>query len=820
MIDHFVKSALRNMSKSKLVTAINVGGLAVALAVAILILLFVRNEFGFDTWLTNSDRIYKIESTFYPPGREPLTSTLTPGPTGEYLVQAFPDEVTAAARILRTYDTVSLGNDNFNEYISFVDSSFFHIFDFEMVSGNRDAALSNAAGILISETASIKYFGSGDPLGQVLQIGDDRDFLVMGVFRDLPANTHLDMNMIGLFDPLRYLDSPHILDSWGFAEFSTYAKLASGASPQHITTEFARFLDSNVELELPGIAKMSVSDLAHFSFINVSDIHLFGDKGLYVKPPGNIAMVRIFIVIAVLILSIAGINFMNLMTAQSLGRAREISLRKVLGASRKQIVIQFLSEAAILAGLALFLALVLVELVLPFYVFLIGQPLSFDLLGDPVQSFGFLAMAILVVLLGGVYPALVLSRFRPARELKGARSVSTKSSVMQQLLLVMQFSISIALLISTGVIYSQIQYMQSMNLGFNIEQRLVLSGMDRDGIPARVDSLENALSNVTGVEAITYASVKLPRTGIHNNVLRVPGHGDELIVEQITLGFNFLEVMDIVPIAGRGFSESYRGDLLAVADDDTASRGAIVNERFLDFMEWPSADDAVGQDIRALHGVDGDFADVRIVGVIPDMQIRSARESVNPTIFYVGESQNLRFMIVALDGIALPVTLSNIDDKWAGLISEHPIYKSFMDVDFEALYRNESRMGQMFAGFSGFAVFVSCMGLFGLSIYVASRRTREIGVRKVLGAKCSNIVLLLVGQFSKPVIWANLIAWPVAGYYLGEWLQSFEYRIDLGAHLHIFVMAGVLALVVAWGTVGSQAYRVARTSPVHALRNE
>jgi putative ABC transport system permease protein len=286
------------------------------------------------------------------------------------------------------------------------------------------------------------------------------------------------------------------------------------------------------------------------------------------------------------------------------------------------------------------------------------------------------------------------------------------------------------------------------------------------------------------------------------------------------LGFNFLEVMDIVPIAGRGFSVSHRGDLLAVADDDQASRGAIVNERFLHLVGWTSADAALGRVIRAIYGIDGQFSDVRIVGVIPDIHIRSAREPVNPTIFYVSESQNLQSMIVALDDMAGAETLLNIEEKWAELISEHPISRSFMDADFEALYRNDSRMGKMFAGFAGFAVLVSCLGLFGLSILVASRRTREIGIRKVLGASIGNIVLLLVGQFSKPVIWANLIAWPVAGYYMGEWLQSFEYRIDLLAHLHIFVMAGVLALAIAWGTVGSQAYRVARTKPVHALRYE
>ena len=829
MLGSYITTAIRHILRHKLYSFINIGGLAVGLAACILILLFVRDEVSYDSWLPGIERVHRMEATFYPPGREPLAFVQTPGPARDSLMSYFEGKIEEAARIYRNGHSLTSGERSFNERVAYVDDNFFELFRLPMVAGEREAAVRDSTSLILSEAMAEKFFGREPAVGKTITFDNEIDYKVVGVFKDIPSNSHLVIDFIVYFDLNRYTEQPFVAAQWTSANVHTYIKTAPGVSIDEINAAAKDFVDANVTIQVPGFTEITPSDIVAFDFISVPDIHLYATKAGGMKPPGSILAVYTFSAVAGLILLIACINFMNLATARALQRAREVSMRKVLGARREQLVKQFLGEATVTSILALVVAVALVELALPVYNDFLGKTLELNLFTDPLMAGGLAALIVVVGIISGSYPAFVLSSFRPARVLHSGASGAEGGSRVRGGLVVLQFAISIGLILSTGIVYGQMVYAQSMDLGFDKSQKITLVGLQADQIEAKAATIGLEMAKLPGVKGVAYASDSIPQRSNNNTVVHPPqgGGGAPLVIEVMTVGTGFFELYDVKPLAGRLFSQDFRGDLLPPREERSAEKeiniGVIINQSSLSRIGALTPEDAIGRVLNIRIGLGtnqtGD-ANARIVGVIPDMHMRSVRFDVAPMLFFVMDNKSLGFMTLELGGGQITETLAAIDNLWARLAPEVPVAREFVDERIADLYTREAERARMFAGFALFAVLVACLGLYGLASFAAERRTKEIGLRKIMGASVGDIVKMLLWQFSKPVLIANLIAWPVAFYFMSGWLDGFIYRIDVSVLPVMAAAAGLLALIVAWVTVAAHAARVARSSPIEALRYE
>lgn len=833
MLRNYIATALRNLVKHRLYSAINIGGLALGLAACLLILLFVRDELSYDRWLPNADRIANLEVTFIVPGREPLQFAQSPGPAKAVLEADFSSDVERAVRVFQPSQPVRVGDRQFTEEVSYVDPGFFEVFDLPMVEGEREGALASSDTVILSQRTAAKYFGDQSPIGKVITVDSKVDLRVVGVLRDLPANTHLDLDLIALFDIKRYSDNPSVAESWTGANAYTYVLFRTPEAIARVDAELPGMVKRNVVLDIPGFKNADISQILRLDLMPVLDIHLYAHKPGYAKPGGDIAAVYAFSAIAALILLIACINFVNLATARSMKRAREVAVRKVVGATRRQIMAQHLGEAVLTACVALILALALVELALaPFNAFL-HKELTLDFLSDPTLLFISLGLVGVVGVLGGLYPAIYLSRFRPARVLKANQSSASGSPRFRNALVVFQFAISIGLIVSTAVVYVQTIYARTIDLGFDTADVLVVDAIEDMPDPQQRETFKKEVAALPGVRRAALSSDTPPLHDMENTLMfRTPVPGTErLLIEQMSVDVDFFPLYGVVPLAGRLFSRDFPGDVRTIPDDPAveATESLIVNETFLARLGIPRAQDAIGKTLWDLIDVTDKnhserLARATIVGVVPDMHLRSLRTEIAPLLFYLRDgSRGFGNLSVQVEPGRTAEVQRGIAAIWQRLAPSVPIRTSFIDQDIAAQYDAEEQRAQTFAAFAVFAVLIACLGLFGLASFAAERRTKEIGLRKVLGASVFDIVRLLVWQFSRPVLLANLIAWPAAFYFMSKWLSGFRYAIDLTAPLTLiglFGGAGLIAVAIAWSTVAGHAARVARSSPIHALRCE
>ncbi len=839
MLRNYFTTAIRNLLQHRLHSAINIGGLALGLAACLLILLFVRDELSYDRWLPNVDRIAKLEITFNVPGREPLAFSQTPGPAKAALEKDFASDVERAVRMLQIEQPMRAGDRQFADTITYVDPGFFHVFDVPALKGEREAALASNDRLLLSERMAAKYFGEASPIGRTITVDNELDFIVVGVLRDLPSNTHLDFEFIALFDEQRWVDSPDVAQEWTSANVHTYILLRSTDAFERVESELVRFSDRNVSLKLPGFEKARPSDFFVFNLMPLLDIHLHATKQGYFKPGGDIAAVIAFTAIAGMILLIACINFVNLATARSMKRAREVAMRKVVGATRGHLVVQHLGEAVLTAVIALVIAIALVELALRPYNAFLKKQLSLDLLGDPFLLAVAAGLVAVVGVLGGLYPAIYLSRFRPAHVLKANQSAASGSPRFRNVLVVFQFAISIALIVCTGVVYGQTVYARNIELGFDSHHKLIIEELG--DVPSRVviGTLEKEISALPGVRGAAFSSDTPPLESTSMSLLfrtAVPDN-NRLVIERLAVDHDFFGVYQVRPLAGRLFSREFPSDVRGAPEDPAreATESIVVNQTFLSKLGVSRPQDAVGMTLW--DAIDptagGRMARATIIGVVPDTHMRSVRMEIPPLVYYVLPEESVQDPEPAfsrLDHLTIDVEPGRLREVhaavtgvWQRLIPGVPIRTAFVDEDIAALYDAEEQRSQTLAAFAVFAVLIACLGLFGLASFAAERRTKEIGLRKVMGASVRDIVRLLVWQFSKPVLVANLIAWPAAFYFMNRWLSGFRYAIDLTSPLvllGLFGGAGLVALAIAWSTVAGHATRVARSSPIHALRCE
>lgn len=829
MISNYVTTALRNIVKHKLYSAINIVGLAIGLASCVLILLFVRSELSYDDWIADSDRIHRLHSTFEIPGRSPFRTVRSSGPMKEGLGAAFPDAIESATRLLYLQPRIFHRDDVFLDIMTFVDPSFFDVFSLEFKAGDAATALPDTLSLMLSETAARKYFGSGPALGRTLTIccvGDETiDLRITAIFTDLPDNSHLSLDMIGLIDPSRFADMPWLLESWTSVNVFTYLKLAQGTSADDLEARLPDFLRDKVPFE-PTDQMAVITDIYTLSLMNIRDIHLRAkfqaSDGGDIRSLGDQASVYGFSALALLILIIACINFMNLTTARSTHRAREVSMRKVLGANRRQLMFQFLSEAVLISITALALALVMVELLLPWYNEYLGKQMVLAYFGGDGLLPQLIVVTVVTGLAGGLYPALYLSGFRPACLLNASPSSSHGGTGrVRTTLVITQFAISIGLIVTTAAVYAQTVYASNVDLGYRTDNMLILRGLGRSGARDSAETLRRELLELPAVTTAVYSSDVPTDNNENNSGFRAEGapEGDRQIINYVALDHGFLEAYGVRPIAGRTFSEDFRTDAVSVPEDEEQPvTGAIIlNAAAAKRLGFASPDEAIG---RTVHSeLVGRKMELGVIGVIPDIQFRSARYGARPSVFFK-DDRFFDTLTLRFETDAIETFLADVEAIWKTHLPTVPFSYTLLDDLIAAQYEDEYEQAFMFAAFAILAVIISSLGLFGLASFTAERRTMEIGLRKVLGASVKDIVSLLVRQFTKPVLIANLIAWPVAGYLIADWLEGFEHRISFSPLIFLFVAAGALALIIAWATVAAHAIRVARANPIHALRYE
>ncbi|MDA0679118.1 MAG: ABC transporter permease [Proteobacteria bacterium] len=811
MLSSYFKIAWRNIVGNPLFSAINVVGLAIGLACCIIITLFVRYEISYDKHWENADRTYRVTRDFF--GNNLRLARVAP-PIAPLLKQDFA-EVEDATRILQSEATISRGDIRFRETQFVVaDPNVFDFFNLDFLSGDARSALANPTDIVLTERAATRYFGNEDPIGQTLNLMNQVDVTVTAVIRDLPDNTHMEFQLIGSMAAIPLMVGPEELESWGSNNYFTYVRLPGGYDPAKLEAQFNDFLVRHWSEDAESSSALGLQLLP--------DIHLTSDRETEWRVNGSIDTVYTFSAIALFVLLIACINFMNLTTARSTQRAREVGVRKVVGASRSQLITQFMGESILLTAIAMLLAVAIIEVTLPAFSAYLEKPLSFSL-ANPV-TLGLLLVGIVIVgLFAGSYPALYLSKFRPVEVLKGP-ATGTGSALLRKSLVVFQFATSIALLIATGVVMAQMSYARNMDLGFDKSRNLTSE------LPYFVDlwevyePLKAELESHPDILSAVYSS-RVPSMG-NNDGQGYIAEGEQLVMENflgianIKIDYQWFDHYDIDFVAGRAFRQNEMRIEEPTDENPVVKAVAILNVSAARRFGW-SPEEAIAKVIRSPMSRDLDkFIDRTIVGVVPDIHFSSLRDEMKATVYEEPSPDYARNISVKLAAGDHRAAIAHFEETWKKLLPNEPIFWQFLEDRFDALYRSEGRQAQMFGVFSAFAIFVATLGLFGLASFTTERRTKEIGIRKVMGASVKDIIMLLTIDFTKLVLLANVIAWPLAYFYMKGWLSRFVYQAPLGNWAWLFLASAVAAFSVAWITIALQAGRAATARPVMALRYE
>ncbi len=785
MIKNYLKVALRNIMRHRGYSFINISGLAIGMACCILILFWIQDELSFDRFHENSREIYRVTQDIN--FADHSTSwAITQGPLGPSLEAEFP-EITDSVRITFRSFRMAFDNNVFDETVAMADGSLLRVFTFPLLRGNPETVLSDPHSIVLSEEMAYKYFGSEDPVDKVIRADNQFDFKVTGILKKVPRNSHLRFEAVIPFVFARELN--YSVDRWDNSSFSTYIRVQEGVSAQDVLTKISRFLDDK-----PTIEKDAALNLQPLARIHLHSRYDFDSAH------GDITYVTIFSLVAFFILLIACINFMNLTTARSSNRAREVGMRKVAGAYRSDLVKQFFGESLILVSIALVLALLLVLLLLPLFNNLAAKEMTAALLTESWIWLGLLAITMGTGLMAGSYPAAFLSAFQPVRVLKGTLGSGARSSAFRKLLVVFQFSLTILLLICTLVVYTQLDFMRHKKLGYD-KEHLLYFGM-RGQMQEKYAAVKQELLGNPGVLAVGAGS-NVPTYGyfFSNSLWSWDGKDpeEEVLMRAAGADVDFLETLGMEIVAGRSFSQDFSTD---------EASALIVNEAAVKAMRMA---DPVGQRLSQ-PGNPG-----TIVGVVKDYHFRSLRQKIDPLIL-IHYPEGNRFVFIRLKGEQMPRTIAYIESVWNKFAPGFDFRYRFLDEALDELYRAEQQTGTLFRYFSALAILISCLGLFGLASYLAEQRTKEIGIRKVLGATIANLVLLLSRDFTKWVLVSNLVAWPIAYFAMRQWLQSYAYRIDLP--WWAFAVSGFSALAIAMITVSFQSIKAAVADPVDSLKYE
>lgn len=799
MLKNYLNVAIRNIVRHKSYSSINIIGLAIGLAVCILIFQYVRVELNYDAFHDNGDDIYRFGGSFQEETGEWDYSALSPIPLGPALADQYP-EVIRFSRFLNRTTVVKYNGRVFNELLLFADSDVLSMFSFDMLKGNPSVALKDKHSVVLSQATAEKYFRDSDPMGKALSIrgGDDFvDFLVTGVVKNVPHNSTIQFDFLLPYAAILDNISPRLKDNWGALTTRTYVQVAKGTSPALLEQKLPGFLETHLRPVFGDDL-----DRARFHLQPLKDIHLNPRISYRLEPTNNPIYLYMLLGIGVFILILACINVTNLAVGQASTRLKEIGTRKIVGAGRKELVKQFLGESVALTVFAMCIALVLAEILVPVFNGLAGTELSIDMLGNWTMFPMLFGLALVVSIIAGGYPAVYLSRFNPADIIKGSVRVG-RPGLLVRSLVVLQFSLSVFFIICTLLMSRQLDHMKNMNLGFEDDQVVVINTGTADGEQA-LGLLRNELRSEPSIKSIAGAGESLGRISTYMATMAECGDMDaECHVFRIDQ--DYLSTMGMELTEGRNFSPDFPAD---------SRHSVLVNEAFVDRFGLQSPlGEKVRVPVRALEDNIG-----TIVGVVRDFNYLSLHTDVEPAVLHMSQRYPVLYIAIKIGPQDVQQTIGVLRKTWSKIGPDVPFEYYFLDEDFNRQYATEERWSSIFGYSSFFAIFIASLGLLGITTLAVGRRTKEIGIRKVLGAGVTQLVRLITKEFLLLVLIANVVAWPAAYYAAARWLENYAYRINVG--WGTFVVAGVLAFLIAGITVSSQAMRAALSNPVDTLRYE
>jgi putative ABC transport system permease protein len=808
MFRNYLKIAIRNLLKYRFISFINLFGLTVGLTCCLLITTYILNELSYDKFNENAANIYRVTRTFKNSnGAVSLKlSTISP-PFGYYFLSEFP-QIQKMTRLLDNGPIPARYKDKIiNERgLFFADENFFDVFTVKVIKGNPKTALVDPFSIMLTEETAKKYFGDEDPMNKVIRFNSQFDCKVTGVYKALPSNSHMHPGMLISFNTLKdsaVYGEENLRTNWGNNSFFTYLLLPPGYHPASLEKMFPAFIDKHMADQYKGNKPSAMTELG---LQKLTDIHLYSHTDYEAEPNGDISRVYIFSAIALFILLIACINYMNLSTARSILRAKEIGIRKVIGARKKELVFQFLSESIMICLVSTVLALLFTWISLPWLNKISGQSLSFHTLVQAKILVPLLLTPFIIGVLAGLYPALFMSSFQPVKTLKGLFKVGGSSISFRKILVVTQFAISIILIIATFVVFQQLHYIQHSKLGYD-KDHLVVLGYTNE-VSKKYESFREALLQNSAFKDVTRSS-RIPTGRLLDESAASVMKGDSLQpvtndIKYVNCDYDFINTYGIPLATGRFFSRDFGTDTVSF----------VLNQSAVRAIGWQSDEEAIGKDFQY------DNTRGHIIGVLKDFHFESMHQLIRPIVLTMQPPSRGYYNVVSIkiSGSSTSSALASLEKTWKQFFPDTPFEYSFLDEKYDLLYQSEDRQASLFTAFSCIAIFIACLGLFGLSAFAISQRIKEIGVRKVLGASEQAIVALLSKDFLKLVALAAVIAFPVAWYAMHSWLKDFAYRISL--QWWVFMGAGLLAAIIAFVTVSFQAMKAAIANPVKSLRTE
>ncbi len=814
MLKNYLLTAWRNLIKNKTFSILNVTGLAIGIACFILIANYIVDELSYERWNQNAGRLYRVDADIIIGGSE-LNLAVSSDPMGPTLKQDYP-QVEEYVRLYASSGSklIKKGDEFIEEgNVVHADSTLLRIFPFEVLAGDALGPLDGPGKVIVSETAAKKYFGDMDfqeVVGKTLET-DDRDkfYTITAIIRDVPRNTHFDKDFFFSIQNVQY--------NWGSFlsnNFTTYVLLREDADPLEFNKNFPGFLEKYVIPQVQQFAPIKSMDefkaagnkLEYFLF-PVTKIHLYSNRVAELAANGNIQYVYIFSAVALFILLIACINFMNLSTARSANRAKEVGVRKVLGTERKNLIGQFLTESTLMAFFATAAGIGVASLLLPSFNDLSAKAFAVNELFKPGWLAVYLGLPFLLGLVAGVYPAFYMSSFRPIAVLKGRMEGSLNKSSLRSALVVFQFATSILLIIGAIVVYNQLKYIQSKNIGFNKDQVLVIDGTG--ALRPNTVAFKNEIDKLSGVTSSTFSGyLPVSNSARSDNTFfkdAVPDVNRGLNMQVWRIDEKYIPLMGMEILAGRNFS----------AERGMDSSAIILNEEAVRLLGFES--DPLNQKIYGGSRIEQNQVEAyHVIGVVKDFNFESLRQKVGPLCFFLGKADGSTAFKVNTGNIQQ--LIGQIEDKWRSMAGGAPFSYRFLDQSFDEMYRAEQRVGKIALAFSVLAIFIACLGLFGLATFIAEQRTKEIGIRKVLGADVPDIITLLSKDFIRLVLVAAVLAFPLGWFLMNRWLQDFAFRVNIS--WWVFVVAGLAAIVIAIFTVSFQALKAALMNPVKSLRTE
>ncbi len=800
MFRHYFLIAFRSLLRQKSFTAINILGLSLGVACAIAIFLYIQHELSYDRHHRQADRIYRLTEVILPAEH----SSSQPFSVAPTIADEYPAMIEHAVRFFNMQAptlTIDRGIDlRFNEpRFFFVDSTVFDVFTLPLIQGDPATALDEPYSVVITKPIAEKYFGAEDPMGKTLRFEGAHDLKVTGVFASMPKNSHLQFDFLASFSTVTGIQDGRKPEGWNWNPCWTYLLLTPGTQPDPLTVRLPEFVTK--------FFPDNIRDRTSLHLQPLTDIHLHSHLDYEIQPNSDITYIYIFAAIAAFVLLIACINYMNLATARASRRAREVGVRKVLGAARALLIRQFLGESFIVSMLAVVLALPLVNFGLPVLNTFLDKSISMDISGNPLLIVTLIGITLFVGFFAGLYPAIVLTAFRPVQTLSN-RIVHDKIDItvfVRKVLVVLQFVISVGLIIGTLVVQKQLRYVQQSNLGFTKEQ-VVMVNMFRTNIASRYDDIKNRLLAHPNVLQVT-TSEDVLGSKCQTNPFKPEGSTEFQQFQRLMVGYDFVETFELELVAGRSFQKAF-------PTDDSLS--IVINESMVQHLGWENPQEALGK------GLSGSRQTQMVIGVLKDFHYNSLHAPVGPFVLDIADTERQhnffdRYLAVRISPTDLQETIAHLKKEWETFLPDRSFEYFFMEDEIDKLYRAEVRLSRIAGGFTALALIVACIGLLGIAAYMIETRKKEIGIRKILGASISQIFSLLTKEFLKPVLLANLLAWPLSWFVLTQWLEHFAYRTTIP--WWIFLAAACVATTVAFLTIGLHILQTASVNPVDRLRD-